>query len=429
MLHRLITSIVTVLSLAAVVRAQAPAARPSTRPAIPREWIEKDTGHRVVRLTDEDTSLSPYFTQNAFTPDGKKLVFWSPTGLYAVELATRKIELMLADPGVNVLVTGRKKPVVYYQTGPADNDAITAPPRSVWVIDLNTKQKRKIADLPQGAYVSTANADDTLLCGSITRPAPGATTLPVFPYISKYKIDIDARRAAKLPMELMTVNVDSGEIKFFNRSTEWLNHIQFSPTDPNMLMFCHEGPWDLVDRIWVTDIRGGEPKRVHDRIMVSEIFGHEFFSADGNWVWYDLQMPSRKFFWLAGKNIKTGEKLWYPLQPLEWSYHYNVSADGKLFAGDGNGNGNASGHGKWIYLFRVNPNNPATAPTTRPTERNQSDLIVPGALTVEKLVNIEKHDYRLEPNVMFSPDMKWIIFRSNMHGVGHTYAVEVAKSK
>jgi oligogalacturonide lyase len=34
--------------------------------------------------------------------------------------------------------------------------------------------------------------------------------------------------------------------------------------------------------------------------------------------------------------------------------------------------------------------------------------------------------YQLEPNVTFTPDDKWIVFRSNMHGATHVYAVEVA---
>ena len=40
---------------------------------------------------------------------------------------------------------------------------------------------------------------------------------------------------------------------------------------------------------------------------------------------------------------------------------------------------------------------------------------------------MKKHDYRLEPNVTFSPDMKWIVFRSNMLGPTHVFAVEIAK--
>ena len=34
----------------------------------------------------------------------------------------------------------------------------------------------------------------------------------------------------------------------------------------------------------------------------------------------------------------------------------------------------------------------------------------------------------LEPNVTFTPDGKWIVFRSNMHGPTHVYAVEVARA-
>lgn len=38
------------------------------------------------------------------------------------------------------------------------------------------------------------------------------------------------------------------------------------------------------------------------------------------------------------------------------------------------------------------------------------------------------HDYRLELNIHFTPGAKWLIFRSNMHGENHIYAVEVARS-
>src|SRR5689334_5625716 len=36
----------------------------------PTEWIDADTGHRVVRLSKEPGSASLYFHQNAYTPDG-----------------------------------------------------------------------------------------------------------------------------------------------------------------------------------------------------------------------------------------------------------------------------------------------------------------------------------------------------------------------
>ncbi len=35
----------------------------------PREWIDPDTGHRVIRLSNEPGSASLYFHQNAYTPE------------------------------------------------------------------------------------------------------------------------------------------------------------------------------------------------------------------------------------------------------------------------------------------------------------------------------------------------------------------------
>ena len=48
---------------------------------------------------------------------------------------------------------------------------------------------------------------------------------------------------------------------------------------------------------------------------------------------------------------------------------------------------------------------------------------------VEKLVDMKNHKYNLEPNVHFTPDNRWVVFRSNMHGPTHVYAVEVKKTK
>jgi len=46
------------------------------------------------------------------------------------------------------------------------------------------------------------------------------------------------------------------------------------------------------------------------------------------------------------------------------------------------------------------------------------------------LVNMAKHDYSkrtgVEPNGMFTPDGKWIVFRSKMSGALQVYAVEIA---
>jgi oligogalacturonide lyase len=223
------------------------------------------------------------------------------------------------------------------------------------------------------------------------------------------------------------LNVKTGETKTILRSTDWLNHLQFSPRDPSLLMFCHEGPWHKVDRTWTIRTDGTGLTQIHHRTMNMEIEGHEFFSGDGRQIWYDLQTPRSEVFWLAGYELATGRRTWYHLERSEWSVHFNQSPDGTLFAGDGGGPQSvaAPGNGQWIYLFR-----PRLVPDrTDGGLPGSNDLIQPGVLVAEKLVNLSRHDYSLEPNVTFTPDMKWLVFRSNMLGPTHVFAVAVDKER
>ena len=64
--------------------------------------------------------------------------------------------------------------------------------------------------------------------------------------------------------------------------------------------------------------------------MLMEIEGHEWFGADGKWIWYDLQTPRSQDFWVAGYEIATGSRTWYHLERSEWSVHFNVSPDGNF---------------------------------------------------------------------------------------------------
>ena len=388
---------------------------------LPREWVDPDTGHRVVRLSDEPGSASLYFHQNAYTPDGSKLIITTPTGLSTIDLKTRKIEKVV-EGRVNVIITGRKTGQVYYNKQGV-----------VYATDLNTKVTREVAKLPARTSIASVNADETLLAGIIDEgpapPAPVPGAIPQGPRGDSYpgKGEMMERRLAeRRPLQLITVSTKTGEVKTLLKGTDWFNHIQFSPTDPTLLMFCHEGPWHKVDRTWTIRTDGSALTQIHHRTMNMEIEGHEFFSGDGKMIWYDLQTPKSQVFWLAGYNVSSGERIWYHLERSEWSVHFNVSPDGTLFAGDGGGPNSvaAPGNGQWIYLFQPE----LVADKTDGVWPNPNQFIKPGFFKAEKLVNLAKHNYQLEPNVTFSPDMKWIIFRSNMLGPTHVYAVEIKKA-
>ena len=123
--------------------------------------------------------------------------------------------------------------------------------------------------------------------------------------------------------------------------------------------------------------------------------------------------------WIGGYNLDSGQQIWYHDAPDTVSIHVNVSKDGSLFAGDG---GN-----RRSLDFSLPADVGAESRGRHHTIR--AGLIQPGYLEAERLVNMSHHNYSLEPNVTFTPDMKWIIFRSNMFGPSYAFAVEVAKAE
>src|SRR2546427_5381213 len=53
----------------------------------PKEWIDAETGHRVVRLTDDAGGSTLYFHDNAFSPEGDTLMLNTPNGIAIVDVA------------------------------------------------------------------------------------------------------------------------------------------------------------------------------------------------------------------------------------------------------------------------------------------------------------------------------------------------------
>src|SRR3954447_4942218 len=81
---------------------------------LPAEWIDASTGHRVIRLSKEDGTQSLYFNQNAYTPDGKRLIVTTAGGgIATITLATQEIKPLVPGP-VSVLVAGHKSGDIYY---------------------------------------------------------------------------------------------------------------------------------------------------------------------------------------------------------------------------------------------------------------------------------------------------------------------------
>lgn len=368
---------------------------------MPEEWVDQTTGHRMQRLTAADDTRSFYFHNDPFlkSTDGKTdlMVYYGKvedvSQLFTINLQTRKIEQLTTSPGrKGGEILGKKRREVFYQTQD-----------TVFATHIDTKETRIVFVFPDGfkAYISTLNADETKLAGTWASPEKD-TILMNHPSKSEF---FDRIFDAKLLHKLFYVDIETGALETIHEENTWLGHIQFSTTDPDILMFCHEGPWHKVDRIWNINLATNEVTKIHERTVDREIAGHEFWSWDGKTIWYDLQIPRGETFYLAGYDLNSATMKKYQMDRNEWSIHFNTSLDQQLFCGDGANPTQVSKaeDGMYIYLF------------TPKDDQLQS----------QRLVNMQHHDYKLEPNVHFSPDDKWIIFRANFEGTSHIYAVEV----
>jgi len=402
----------------------------------PADWIDPDTGHRVVRLSAEPGSQTLYFHDNAYTPDGDKYVFTSPSGIMLVDVASigkspPAPELAVARAG-SAYAARRTREVYFTRRQPG---APRAGGSEVFAYHVDTKQVRKVPH----ASRTLINADETFTVtpiraedpsGRTPRPAPreprpqlermfpGKTMAELTPaqQYAVTKEDGLARRAlAPEGMAFVFTNLKTGRPDTVGYQYGWLNHMQFNPRDPSLLLYCHEGTWHEVDRIWTMRTDGSEMKLQHRRSMDMEIAGHEFWSWDGRTIWYDLQTPRSEVFWIAGVEIATGKRTQYRIDRDAWSVHYNVSRDDSMFMGDGGDETQVafSNDGRWINLFAVQPD---------------------GTLKREKLVNMAKHNYvtgrgGVEPNGSITPDKRWVIFTGNFHGARHVYAVSTVKGR
>lgn len=368
----------------------------SVRP-IPSAWIDKDTRHTIVRLTDVGgNNASFYFHNNPFI--GDRMVFYHSEGkdkqIYTLDLRTRRTVPVthMSSPmnGEIVGVSGRR---VFYQVKD-----------SVFCRGVDDGETRLVFVFPADfkGSISTLNANETLLAG-VQSGDEEKEILRQYPE----KHDFFNRiYDAHIPHTLFTINLRTGELKKIHRENTWIGHVQFSPSDPALLMFCHEGPWQKVDRIWTINVATSEVRLMHRRTVENEIAGHEFFGPSGDTIWFDWQIPKGQAFFLGGVDVRTGKERKYAMTRNEWSIHFNNSPDGKLFAGDGGDSGEVAKarDGRWIYLFH-----------------REGDRLVS-----EKLVNMKGEYYKLEPNVHFSPDGRWVIFRGNFEGHEDIYAVETA---
>jgi len=402
------------LRLAALLLAIAPwqsfAAPATTAPAVPDEIRDPDTGARLIHVSrvPNDRSGVIYFTQHSTTSDSRRVLFHTQfedkwRHLYTFDLYSHDVVPLVTD-----------RLTANQDFSPRTNNVYYIADHAVWSVNIDHPQPHKIADLPKewstGAGVSV-NADETLVAGSteLDLPAPHAaapSTGPAMAPETKRLKSMSSTFNAHRNNMLYTVDLRTGDVKVIHQINTWLGHVQFSPTDPSLLMYCHEGPWEKVDRIWTIRIGEKEPQLVYKRTEPREIAGHEFWSPDGKTIWFQDTFRDRHEGYLAGKNMETGQIVKYKIPPEASAIHQAISPDGKFFVGDGSGK---SKTGPDKYLTAQFPDG--------------------NTLKVQRLCSLQSNDYtQCESNPHLTDDQHWCIFTATFTGTPQAWALEMPQS-
>ncbi len=421
---------------------------PSTSLTPPSSWVDSETGHRVLRISSVPHTQGLPFNKPAFTSDGRDMIYASPKAVFDLNLATLQSRLLVHGDVRDVLV-GTKTRSIYFRL-------ITRETASdIRIMNLDTGEVRVIGQLPRGAVALSINSDETLIAGTA---APGGAAKDFISFEIKeqekyHELDnangeacakgltacrptppsvvwdhaMHDRFYAQVPQTIFTMNIATGRVQTILKGTDWLGDVQFSPTDPAIILFSHEGPPALVDRAWLMRADGSQKRLVHQRSDEREAELHEFWSADGKTIWLGVERPTRANAFLVGYDLASSRETYLHLARNEGSLHFSQAPDGSVFAGGGR------------------DNKPDRTPNTKPAPafgEEALETLVPafsGSVPVaqpddassfrsEKLVNLSKNDYvKTDPNPRFSPDGRLVFFTSDMFGPRYVFAVEVNK--
>jgi oligogalacturonide lyase len=240
--------------------------------------------------------------------------------LFGLELAsgelTRITDFAPAEkPGLLQTFLDPTRPVAYLRNG-----------RVFVAMDLASGETRPVYEVPEGynGHSLGCTADgNTLVFNEMedvsdrVRRGPGGQ-------------GFEAMFEARPHCRILAVGTDGSSPRVVHEDERWLAHVNASPALPDVLTFCHEGPWHRVQRLWALRISTGETWALRKQTPPDAI-GHEYWFADGERIGYHgWSDPSQHLF---------GWVTWDGSDGREWAFrgrsmHFH-SIDETLVVGDG----------------------------------------------------------------------------------------------
>ncbi|MDR2534788.1 MAG: oligogalacturonate lyase family protein [Treponema sp.] len=253
---------------------------------------DRVSGGIVWQLTDyKGHSEHPYFTDDGWYDNDRRMLFVSDRGnvrnLFSIEIESGEISRLTDMP-----IEGPNFHCPMY-INPVLNETYYHYKGCVYAVHLSTLETRPLYIVPKGFNFGGARptGDGKYVVAGLTEDLSAS----IKSNLGAGYIGFNEIFTAKPDCRILRINVTDNTVDEVRQEKCWIGHVNPSGTKGNLITFCHEGPWQLVDhRIWTLDLDTGKAVKFRERETDQEMIGHEYWFADGEHIGYQVHRPSEK---------------------------------------------------------------------------------------------------------------------------------------
>lgn len=244
-----------------------------TFPSQRQSFRDAISGRKVWQLSDTPNATTHhlYYIKPTITPDGEWLIHCSDRdqghfNLYAMNTHTWE----------SVQLTESADEDPFSGTIDAAGDEVFYPAKSntIYAVNILTLEEREVCQVP-----------DAVSVGAVSVSEDGACVLFSVDYESYWEhVPFEEAPYAFPRKAFGYVPTEGGEMTPVVNANLEMSHPQFCPTDVDIILYAHEGPWHKVQRMWLIRRDGSDNHPIFLQ-STNEAVGHEFWSHNGERIY------------------------------------------------------------------------------------------------------------------------------------------------
>ena len=366
-----------------------------------KDYKDSRTGARVIRLTgDGSCNVHPYFSSWGFLGNGADtaIIVSNRSGAYQwymLEISSARLVQLTAGEKIspNMACVGRNGYLFYFD-GPVLRS-----------VKADTLEDRELYHVPTGyrPALPTCSDDGKYVAFAYCQETALSTETGLI-YATMHE------RFYQFPHSVvMRINTENGQAAAVWGEKAWISHTLIHPTNPDIILFCHEGGSTCVSqRMWIVDYSDKQMRKASPLYPQhpGESCVHEFFTRQGD-VGFQYSNDTEKGREEYNAFIRPdGTWIRQYLFPSSRPGHIQSNSDNSLVVGDG---------------AKLSPEDKEG--------RKFIDLMnhVNGRVQIRRLAwhGTSGLTQSSHCHPSFSPDDKWVIYSSDAEKSNNVYMAEV----